>query len=468
MNEIAPGPLRPTPAPPAPGGMPAGAILPRTLELPRIAGDFQPDALAIETRAPPRATRATLYVIAALIVSAVAWAAWSEVDRIVVAEGRLVTTTPNLVVQPLEVSMIRSIAVAPGDVVRAGDTLATLDPTFAAADAAQLAARLASRNAQLARLEAEIAGAEYRAPPGAAEEERLQEAAFLQRRAWRGARLRDLEERSARATAAIATAERDGESLVGRLEVLRELEAMRTQLLASQTGSRVALLEVRNQRLDLEGRAENLRLRAVELRHELEATRAERDAFLEEQRRTAFEELVRLRDERDAIAEELAKAAMRRRISVLTAPADAVVLQVADRSVGSVLREAEPLVTLVPLNVPLEAELVVEARDIGRVALDQPVRIKLDAWPYQEHGTLSGSLRTISEGVFTREGEQRAGAIYRARARIEAAELRGVPASFRVIPGMTVTGEIKAGRRNVLSYFLHPFLRGLDEGLREP
>jgi HlyD family secretion protein len=33
---------------------------------------------------------------------------------------------------------------------------------------------------------------------------------------------------------------------------------------------------------------------------------------------------------------------------------------------------------------------------------------------------------------------------------------------------MTVVGEVKAGRRNVLAYFLHPLLRGLDEGLREP
>jgi HlyD family secretion protein len=55
-----------------------------------------------------------------------------------------------------------------------------------------------------------------------------------------------------------------------------------------------------------------------------------------------------------------------------------------------------------------------------------------------------------------------------ARARIEEVGLRGVPAGFRLLPGMTVTGEVKAGRRNVLMYFLHPLLRGVDESLREP
>lgn len=461
----------PDPAEPAPPGavQAASPPAPRPIPLAPVARAFQPDALAIEAEAPPRVTRLTLYVVAALIVSAIAWAALSQVDRIVVAEGRLVTTAPTIVVQSLETAVIRGIAVAPGDVVPAGGTLATLDPTFAAADVAQLGARLASRDAQLARLRAELDGAEYRAAPGAGEAERLQEAAFAGREAWRLARLRDLDGRAARAAAGIATTERDREAIAARLEVLRELEQIRAQLLATQTGSRVALLEVRNQRLELEGRAENLRLSLVELRHELDSARAERDAFLGEQRRLAFEEITRLSDERDQIAEELGKAALRRSMVVLTAPMDAVVLDVAERSVGSVLREAETLLTLVPLGVPLEAELAVEARDIGRVAAGQPVRLKLDAWPYQEHGTLTASLRTVSEGAFAREEPARAtGTVYRARATIEGGELRGVPAGFRLLPGMTVVGEMKAGTRNVLAFFLHPLLRGLDESLREP
>ncbi len=51
----------------------------------------------------------------------------------------------------------------------------------------------------------------------------------------------------------------------------------------------------------------------------------------------------------------------------LTAPADSVVLDLAC-SVGSVVREAEPIVTLVPVNVPLEAEVSINSRDIGLIA----------------------------------------------------------------------------------------------------
>jgi HlyD family secretion protein len=38
----------------------------------------------------------------------------------------------------------------------------------------------------------------------------------------------------------------------------------------------------------------------------------------------------------------------------------------------------------------------------------------------------------------------------------------------RLLPGMTVTTEIKVGNRTVISYFLYPLLRGLDNAIREP
>jgi HlyD family secretion protein len=37
-----------------------------------------------------------------------------------------------------------------------------------------------------------------------------------------------------------------------------------------------------------------------------------------------------------------------------------------------------------------------------------------------------------------------------------------------MLPGMTVSAEIHAGDRTVISYFLYPLIRGLDESLREP
>ncbi|MBR0651499.1 HlyD family type I secretion periplasmic adaptor subunit [Roseomonas terrae] len=434
---------------------------------PRMAA-FQPDASALVQQQPRSPARLVLYAAAGLIVTAVAWAALSQVDRVVVATGRLTATTPNLVVQPLETSVIRGLNVAPGDVVRAGQTLATLDPTFAAADLAQLRGRLSARGALAARLEAELDGRDYAPGPGADAEERLQAAAFAQRSAFRRARLAEFDARIASTQASIQTSQRDQEVMAVRLDVLRELEGIRTQLLATQTGSRVTLLETRSSRLDLEGRLERQRANLDELAHDVLRIQAERRAFLEDLRQQMFEELVRVRAERDASQEELAKAELRRSMVVLTAPTDAVVLEVAARSVGSVVREAEALFTLVPTDAVLEAELTIAPADVGRLAVGQRVRLKLDAFPYQEHGSTDGHLRTISEGAFPRDRENGGETAYRGRVAFEDVALRGVPAPVRLMPGMTLVGEVQVGRRNLLAYFAYPLLRGLDESLREP
>ncbi len=65
-----------------------------------------------------------------------------------------------------------------------------------------------------------------------------------------------------------------------------------------------------------------------------------------------------------------------------------------------------------------------------------------------------------------KDGPQRP--YYKARVEVTSADLRDVPRSFRLIPGMAATAEIKAGERTILSYFLYPLLRALDESIREP
>jgi HlyD family secretion protein len=60
------------------------------------------------------------------------------------------------------------------------------------------------------------------------------------------------------------------------------------------------------------------------------------------------------------------------------------------------------------------------------------------------------------------------GAFHRARVELVNTKLDRLPEGARLIPGMTVSADIKVGSRSVLSYFLNPVTRGLDESMREP
>jgi len=432
-----------------------------------FAADFLPDGAAIEHSPPHWLARSTLYVLTALLAAALLWSALSQVDRVVTAGGRLITTAPTIVAQPLETAVIRSIDVAAGDVVRAGDRLATLDPTFAAADLADLAARLVSLDAHIGRLRAEIDGGVYRAAAGNADAA-MQDSILERRRAEYVARLTALDEKAAQLQAALATSRRSQAGLAERLTVIEEVEAIRRQSQQRQTGSLLNLLEARSERLRVRDDLTALQDREREAGHELKAVQAERSAFIDEWRRKAAEELVEQTRQRATLVEQIAKAERRRSLVTMTAPVDAVVLEVAKRSVGSVVKEAEPLVTLVPSDVPLEVEADIPSRDVGLVRAGDTVRVKLDAFPFQRHGTLPGEVRTISADAFQRDPKDGGGAVFRARVRLLATRPDGVPDGTRLSPGMVASAEIRIGTRSVLSYFLYPVIRALDESIREP
>ncbi len=183
-----------------------------------------------------------------------------------------------------------------------------------------------------------------------------------------------------------------------------------------------------------------------------------------------MEELLTTSRDRSSVSEQLNKADRRNKLITLLAPSDAVVLDIGKLSIGSVIREAEPLFTLVPLGTELEAEIQIDSVDVGYVKLNDQVHLKLDAFPFQQHGTLPAQVRTISQDAFKREGTQAQGvdAYYMSRLGIEKMGLKKMSEKARLLPGMTLSAEIVVGKRSVMSYLLWPLTKALDEGLREP
>ncbi|WP_445083498.1 HlyD family type I secretion periplasmic adaptor subunit [Bradyrhizobium sp. TM233] len=439
---------------------------------PRIVSQFQSDAAEIEQLMPPRVGRITLYCVVALIAAAVTFACVSRVDMIVTAQGKLITTRPNLVVQPLETSVIREIRVKAGEAVNRGDVLAVLDPTFSQADLAQLRGRLAGLDASIGRLRAELDGTDYGVDETANADQALQRRVFLQRKAAYDLQIQNYDAQIASAEANLKTAQNEELVLAQRLDTMQSIEAMRNALMAKEVGSRLNFLLSRDARLEVESNLARVHGSIVDNTHRLDKVHADQKVFAAEFRRAAYQELVETLPKRDGTAEELKKAELRRQLIVLNAPADAVVLDIANRTVGSVVREAETLFVLVPRDETLRAEVNVEGRDIGQVAVGQAVRVKFDAFPFQKYGTATGEVGVISQDSFSpevkAEGVRRSSApYYRVLIDLRDTHLRLPSERAQLMPGMAVTAEMKVGQRTVISYFLYPLLRGLDESIRE-
>ena len=151
--------------------------------------EFESPTAAVIAAPVPARSRYVIWMLASMFAVFFVIALTVPIDRVVVSSGRVVTTAHNIVVQPLETSIVRSIDVREGQLVHAGQLLARLDPTFAAADAGQLQTQVDSLQAEVTRLQDELAGKPYFSdgtPPG-----QLQATIYTQRHAQLSAAMED-------------------------------------------------------------------------------------------------------------------------------------------------------------------------------------------------------------------------------------------------------------------------------------
>jgi membrane fusion protein, hemolysin D len=434
---------------------------------------FQSETAEIREFPEPARLRLTLHALAGLFVALLAVTAVMPMDRVVTSSaGQIVTSEPTIVLQALDPSIIKTLDVQEGQLVKSGQLLATLDPTFTTADVSALTMQIASLVAQIARGEAELGDHDFDPPLGSTPEAAyaaLQRAYYLQRKGQFEAQLRAYDEQIAQNRATIRKLTDDFAHYDERVKVSQEIEKMRASLAASQFGSRLNLLIATDQRLEVLRSLDSDRNGLVESEHQLAATIANRDAFVQQWAAQTSQELVTARNNLDSAREQLAKAARHHDLVRLAARDDAVVLRLAKLSVGSVLKEADPFITLAPLRSPVEAEVHILARDVGFCRPGDKVTLKLDPFHFVEHGTASGALRWISEGAFTQdENGSATDAYYKARIALTEVNLKSVPNNFRLVPGMTLTADIQVGTRSAFMYIWRGVIRGVGEAMREP
>jgi len=466
-----------------PGSMMARGSAPKRRRFPSLfaRAPLLPEALAFQDpideiceRPAPAFLRCTLYFVAALFLSLLAVGAVTRIDVVVVATGRITTVSPPIILQPMERAIIREFNVHPGDAVTKGQVLATLDPTFVEADTGALLKQMRALGAQIRRLEAEAQARPFDpgTPPDSDDE--LQRALYLQRQAEFATRLRVFDEDIQHLRAGLKTVADNRGSLGRELDVARQVEDMRSALVQSQSGSRLNLLEAQSARMRAERDAQEADDRLRDLQHSEQSREAERQAFIDSWDRERTEALVRARTELAQVTASLTKASRLNDLVVVSAPVDGIVLDVAQRTEGSVLREAEPLVTIVPKDAPLIAEVMIASGDLGYTRSGAEAKLKVDAFPYQQYGFVAGRIQSIAEestaagAAGDSGGPPRGGAFHRARVALLDGQTLRFAGGARLIPGMTLTAEIKAGTRSVLGYFLYPLTRGLNESLREP
>ncbi len=436
---------------------------------------FESEVNAVADASPPRWARVTVLTLGGMFACALAIMIVTRLDRVVTSKGGKIVSTQQInVLQALDPSIIKSIDVHEGDEVQEGRLLGTLDPTFAAADVKQLRLQVASLETQVARDEAQLNDTPLAPPPADASPELIsyaavQRAYYEQQMAQYKAQVSSFDGKIALAKATMAKYEVDESRYHERQDIAQKVEDMRATLAAHGTGSQLNLLGSQDTRLEIVRTLDFDHNSLIEARSTLASATADRDAFIQQWSAQLSQDLVTSRNSLDTARAQLEKALKHKDLVRLTAAEPSVVLTIAQLSVGSVLKEGDTFMTLMPADAPLEAEVKIGSRDIGFVRPGDHCVVKIDAFNYMEHGVADGAVRWISDNAFTTDDDGKTvEAYYKARCSVDASHFRSVPPKFRLIPGMTLQADVKVGTRSVAMYLLGGILRGFNESMREP
>lgn len=438
-----------------------------------VVRQFQSETAAIREGAEPRGARLTIMVLAGFIVSCVVVMSFTMMDRVISGAGKVVPTQSLNVYQALDPSIIRSINVREGQEVSKGQELASLDPTFAAADVKQLKLQITGLGAQIARDEAQLANKPLVYPDTSDADVRnyqaMNKSYYDQQVAQYQAQLASFDAKIKQTEATVQKYQTDENGYQQRSEIAKKIEDMRTTLAEHGSGSQLNLLLSQDQHVDLVRNLDFDHNSLIEAQHTLASLHSDRQAFIQQWQTNLSQDLVTARSSLDTAKAQLEKAAKHQDLVHWSADQPSVVLTLAKLSVGSVLKEGDVLLTLMPVDTPLEAEVHVLSRDVGFARVGDRCTLKIDAFNYMEHGTAEGAVRWVSEDAFTTDDNgQPTDPYYKVRCSVDTLHFMNVGPKFRLIPGMTLTADMKVGRRSVLAYMLSGVLRGFDESMREP
>lgn len=432
--------------------------------------DVAYDTDAIYDAPPARSALLAASSILGIILFAIIFSSLFQIDTTVSARGKFSTSVPNIEVQATSNTVIAELKVRRGDRVEKDQILARLDPSVVSANLTITQAKLQAAQQRLLRNENEKALLQSGAALGSVRSNLEAESLGIL-----AERLSEYRSRMATFETRLSKVIQDIESTTRLVEINREQVGLKEQMLAAREElfgkkvvSRIQFLQAKDDLLAVEKVLSEAESRLASQRSEEQSVISEQKAFSS----NWFSELSRaISDDRVQVIqlqEEERKLARQQSDLAIRAPVDSVVLDVPSIAVGSLVREGELIIRLVPRDVPLVLEVDIDPKDISDLKLGAVVSVKLDALPFQKFGDLEGELVFISEDTFpeTLLGEKRP--VYRGRVDIHAESMASVVTKGGLTPGMLANADLRVGKRRLISYFTTPILRGMGTAFSEP
>ncbi|MGI4848032.1 MAG: HlyD family type I secretion periplasmic adaptor subunit [Janthinobacterium lividum] len=432
---------------------------------------FLPAALSLQETPLSPAPHAAIWMLMGFALLALLWACFGQIDVVATAQGKVVPSDRSKIIQAFDTATVKRIHVSDGQLVKAGETLITLDATATQADHHRLVSELAGARLQIARAQALLlaldrnGAATLLRPAGASDSQYHESQRLLAgQMAEVNARRTSLQAQAVRHEAEMRSIQALERKLEQTLPIASQRASDYKNLVEQNYVSRHGYLEREQARIEQEADLANLRGKLEENAAAIREVASRSQELLAQTRRASLDSITDGQQKAAAFEQELLKAASRDRLMRLVSPVDGTVQQLMAHTVGGVVTPAQTLMTIVPRDDALEVEAFVENKDIGFVRPGQDAEVKIETFRYTRYGTLHANVSSVSHDAIN---DEKRGLIYSTRVKMHKSTMDIDGTQVSLSPGMAVSVEIKTGKRRVIDYFLAPLITHTSESLRE-
>lgn len=415
----------------------------------------------------PLRARRLLYVLAAIVVALVAWAAVAEIDEVTRGDGKVIPSRQIQVLQSQDGGVIREINVRAGDRVKAGELLVRLDRTRSESNLRENQAELMALSVRAARLAALMNRSEFllepeweeRVPSIVAQERALYATAREQLELQVQIASEQLEQRQQE----LAEVSARSRQLSRSLALAREELSVTRPMVTSGAVSRVEILRLEREVNQLGGEFEQSEAQIQRLRSAIEEARRKLTEVEVEFEATVREELTDTLSRMNALREAGTGLTDRVQQTELRSPVDGTVKRLYYNTLGGVVLPGKEVVEVVPADDTLLVEVRIRPKDIAFLVPGQEALVKFTAYDFVVYGGLEGTVEYISaDTILDEDGNP----FYEVQVRTLEAGF-GNNGDMPIIPGMTVQVDILTGKKTILAYLMKPVLRAKQYALTE-
>jgi len=431
--------------------------------------EFVPDMYAASQIRASVFSQGLLIVIGVFLVVFFGWASVAKLDEVTRGVGKVIPSSKVQVIQNLEGGIVAEILVREGQIVDEGDVLLKVENRLAQADFQETNNKYWSLKAKIARLEAELEGADTvtfsedlmeKSPDAVLNEQSLFEARQNQLKSQLDvlkAQINQKQQELSQIQSSINSFERSMNISEQQLDIVRRSVERGIAPRIDQLNSEKELNEIQSQ-------LEVLKLQLPTVESTIQEAQSRYNERQEASQTEAQTELSAARQELRNIAEFIEVDQDRVERTEVKSPVRGTVQNLKFNTIGGVIQPGDDLVEIVPLDDKLLIEARIRPSDIAFVRQGQEATIRLSAYDYTIYGTLVGHVEDISPDTIVDEQGQ---TFYRVRVETDQNGLSYNGQRLAIKSGMTATVDVMTGQKTVLQYIFKPLNKARQSALTE-